>query len=280
MVSLENTKNPKGGFSFESITQANDDYVEPTTSGSAANLLRNEENIPLTVETEPNFKQINTTFLIILQILSVILLEVGVFVIPIVCGKNDENCKEFGGFDVVVFIHGGLWIIKYLFDRCYQYHHMKSRRYGYLDFYRKTRFIRSLPFLLVSASNSMLIFLIKILNKYCPTQCTSQNLTSVNFLQIYVSVETIILLPILIHYLILTIKFNRSRKSPDIIKEMDRPLFLPAQLKDLGYKDSTYISTILEYQADMIRYYQERDEKLTRKLHQLTDKSGPIENIN
>ena len=61
---------------------------------------------------------------------------------------------------------------------------------------------------------------------------------------------------------------------------MDRPLFLPSQLKDLGYKDSTYISNILEYQADMIRYYQERDDQLTRKLHQLTDKSAPIININ
>ncbi len=92
---------------------------------------------------------------------------------PIICGKND--CQEFSGFDVVLFIQGGYWILEYSFDRFvyinqtvdlstalliesnasrfYQYHHMQSRRNGYLEFYRKTRFVRSLPFLIISASN-------------------------------------------------------------------------------------------------------------------------------
>lgn len=60
---------------------------------------------------------------------------------------------------------------------------------------------------------------------------------------------------------------------------MDRPVFLPSQLKDLGYKDSNYVSNVLENQADMIRYLQERNEKLTQKLFQVTEKSNAA-NIN
>ena len=77
----------------------------------------------------------------------------------------------------------------------------------------------------------------------------------------------------------MTIKFNREKKSPDISTEIDRPIFVPAQLKDIGYKDSTYVSNILENQGDMIRYLQERNEKLSQKLYQLTN-SRSSANIN
>lgn len=132
-----------------------------------------------------------------------IILEVGVFVIPILCGTNNEKCTPFGGFDIVVFIHAGYWILKYMFDRFYHYKHMWHRRQGYLEFYRVTRWLRTIPFLIISAGNSLLIVLIKILNKYCPaqTKCTSANLTEINFLQIFVSIETALLIPILVYYL-------------------------------------------------------------------------------
>jgi hypothetical protein len=109
------------------------DSIEPSTSNY---FVGNNDNIPLTIEFEPNFKQIGTTFVIVFQILIVvcikltnsfllnfiliylkILIEVGVFTIPILCGKNDENCRNFGGFDIFLFVHGGYWILKYSFDR-------------------------------------------------------------------------------------------------------------------------------------------------------------------
>ncbi len=69
-----------------------------------------------------------------------------------------------------------------------------------------------------------------------------------------------------------TIKFNKAKKSPDIVLEMSKPTgFITSQLKDIGYKDSTYLSNILENQADMIRYLQERNDKLSQKLYQLSN---------
>ena len=64
---------------------------------------------------------------------------------------------------------------------------------------------------------------------------------------------------------------------PDI--ENERPVFLPSQLKEIGYKDSSYISNILENQADMIRFLQERNEKLLEKVYQLSN-NKPAPNIN
>lgn len=62
---------------------------------------------------------------------------------------------------------------------------------------------------------------------------------------------------------------------------MDRPVFVTSQLKDLGYKDSNYLNNVLENQADMIRYLQERNETLTQKLYQLSEKTGATtSNIN
>ena len=183
--------------------------------------------------------------------------------------------------------------------------------------------VRSLPLTIISAGNSMLVVLIKILQNYCPVECTSDKLTPNNFLQIFVSLENILLLPIMIYYLSKpknfivisylcfvnfyshseqTISFNMAKKSPDINTELERPIFSPNQLKDIGFKvcqclfhliqfnfklnkiskDSNYVSNILEKQADMIRYLQERNEKLSRKLYQMNDKTNisNVTNIN
>jgi len=280
MVSLDNTKNLKGGFSFESVTPIHDDFVENDTM--IGNIETNNDQLPLTSDQEPNFKKIATTFVIILQIFTVVTLEVGVFMIPYLCGDKNQNCSNIKDFDLIVYIHSAYWLLKFLFDRFYHFHHMKSRRHGYLEFYRVTRLVRSLPLTIISAGNSILLVLVKILQNYCPVECTPDKLTPNNFLQIFVSLENILLLPIMIYYLKQTISFNMAKKKPDINTELERPIFSPTQLKDIGFKDSNYVTNILENQADMIRYLQERNEKLSRKLYQMNDKTNisNITNIN
>jgi hypothetical protein len=62
---------------------------------------------------------------------------------------------------------------------------------------------------------------------------------------------------------------------------MDKPAaFSGSQFKDIGFKDSSYLTNVLENQADMIRYLQERNEKLSQKIFQLTQKSNISQNIN
>ncbi|CAF0758581.1 unnamed protein product [Brachionus calyciflorus] len=275
MVSLENTRNAKGGFTFEQIINSNEDYTDqPQVSFVSSN-----DNIPLTSEAEPNFKQIKTTFVIIAHIFMCILFLISAYVIPLIFEKKSDIFSKFQPIDIVLFIHAFYWVVFYIFDRVYQFHHMKSRRNGYLEFYRSTRLIRSLPLITISAGNAMIIVLLRVFDKYCSNSCTSANLTPLSFIQIFTSVEFGMVLLILFKYLYMTIRFNRSKKMPDINQELERPVFSASQIHDLGYKDSSYLSTILENQADMIRYLQEKNDTLTHKLYQQSQKSN-LANIN
>lgn len=272
MVSLEDSKNPRGGFTFETTSGRLDDFDESITASNTANLSQMNDTMPLTTTVEPNFRKIKTSAAIIFQIFLIILFEVGVFALPIVC---DANSLDFNAYDMLLYIHAGFWLVKFSFDRFYQYQHMKSKRDGYLEFYRETRLIRSLPLFVLSAGNSALLVLERTLSTHCKNKCTSLNLTPENFLQAFVTVECLILLPILIYYLRLTYKFNSDCRAPDITKETDRSLFQPYQLNDIGYKDSTYLRNVLENQADMIRYLQERNKNLVRKLYNVKELPHP-----
>ncbi|RNA32256.1 transmembrane protein -like [Brachionus plicatilis] len=274
MVSLENTRNPKGGFSFDQIVNSNDDFAEQ----AQISFSNTNDNIPLSSELEPSFKQIKTTFLILAQIFLSVLFISSLFLVPFLCDKNSDLCPVFEPFDILLFVHAIFWIMFYVFDRVYHFHHMKSRRNGYLAFYRNTRLVRSLPLIVISAGNAIMVVLLRVFNKYCPESCTNSHLTALDFFQIFSSVEFGLIVLILVHYSILTLKFNKLRKMPDINQELERPFFSPSQIKDLGYKDKSYLSTILENQADMLRYLQEKNETLTQKLYQQNQKVLP--NIN
>ena len=101
------------GFSFENVTPTiNDDYVD-----NISTIIAPSDTVPLTADVEPNFKRIVTTFAICAQRLTVILVEVAVFVIPRLCGRDEISCTVFPGADIIVFLHAGTWILKFLFDR-------------------------------------------------------------------------------------------------------------------------------------------------------------------
>lgn len=69
MVSLENSRNAKGGFSFDpSPTPINDEFAETISQFNNTN----SDTLPLTTDIEPNFKQIGTTYAIFLQIITIV----------------------------------------------------------------------------------------------------------------------------------------------------------------------------------------------------------------
>ena len=58
------------GFTFDTITPTNEiDFIETASNG---NFIQNED-VPLTVDVEPNFKQIGTTIAIVFQIFTVVI---------------------------------------------------------------------------------------------------------------------------------------------------------------------------------------------------------------
>ena len=91
----------------------NDDYAVDNIS----TVIAPSDTAPLTGDVEPNFKRIGTTFAICVQLLTVVLVEVAVFMIPRLCGRDEMSCTIFPGADIIVFVHAGTWILKFLFDR-------------------------------------------------------------------------------------------------------------------------------------------------------------------
>lgn len=88
--------------------------------------------------------------------------------------------------------------------------------------------------------------------------------------------------------LVLTIRFNRQCARPDAAQEDFLSTFVPLQINttEIGFRfvllgvsflfivvsplirDETYTETILEKQADLIRYLRERNDHLARLVHQ------------
>ena len=54
----------------------------------------------------------------------------------------------------------------------------------------------------------MLVILFKLIDKYCPKKCTPVDLQPQNLLQIFISLECAVLLPLLIYYLGKSIYFS------------------------------------------------------------------------
>lgn len=80
-----------------------------------------------------------------------IVVEICVFVIPLGGVCKASVCSNFS---VLCYVHGGLWVVMLMFDFFYRIQHNKNRKLGYLEFYRKTRYIRQVP-LLVSSGGSV-----------------------------------------------------------------------------------------------------------------------------
>ncbi|CAF1648863.1 unnamed protein product, partial [Didymodactylos carnosus] len=68
----------------------------------------------------------------------------------------------------------------------------------------------------------------------------------------------------------ITIKFNSQRARPDATQEDLSASFITTQTSasEIGFRDETYTESVLEKQADMIRYLRERNVYLGRLVMQ------------
>lgn len=83
-------------------------------------------------------------------------------VITVFCWISDEHTPEctaalqsIDSKTVILLGKVALWVMVFIFDRFVQHHHSAVRRRGYLDFYRLTRKIKTLPLLIHSAGEKM-----------------------------------------------------------------------------------------------------------------------------
>ena len=89
-------------------------------------------------------------------------------------------------------------------------------------------------------------------------------------LYIIVGVEVMITLPCLIYYIIRATIFNCARQAPDVIHDTySGPESPTTSVSVVGFRDGEDLDELLERQADMIRYLQQHNANLGRRILEL-----------
>ncbi|XP_065179584.1 transmembrane protein 192-like [Sycon ciliatum] len=172
-------------------------------------------------------------------------------------------------FPFYVVMHAVLWLVVAASDRVVQIFHQQVRRRGYLDFYRRNRLLRRMPFVVLSAGNAVLLVLTQFKN-CTTTDCSFSGMKWMEVLLILVSSEMLIALPCQVYYLVRVFKFNYSRPAPDVEEDLSLPYSTPwvdgGTEGDIGLREGDYLDEVLEKQADMIRYLQQHNANLARRI--------------
>ncbi|CAL1544622.1 unnamed protein product [Lymnaea stagnalis] len=256
MVSLSSQNTHAGGYfgfsddrpTLYSTNTADDDLII--------------DHIELVASPEMSHKPIRTAWAIILAKILYVALCVSAYLVPLFCDSN--QCGE-DSISLTMYIHGGMWFVLFFLDRYLLAKHNESRMNGYLDFYRKTRNIRRVPFMINSCANAIGVIVLKVLDQHCgKVQC--KFLKTTTYIQILVSAECAIAIIVLIVYLVHTVRFNQKKALPDVTQEELMTSFVNSHSSaDVGYRNENYIDQVMEKQADMIRYLRQHTENLARR---------------
>ncbi|XP_015748818.1 PREDICTED: transmembrane protein 192-like [Acropora digitifera] len=225
---------------------------------------------------ENRFQPIHTAWIALLQLILFVAFETLQFVLA---NENLINRKSLslGGpdapFRLFVVLHVALWVLVFISDRILQCQHHKSQKNGYLQFFRETKELRRLPHAILSLGINYY--------GYCSQLC----LRSV--VRTYKKGAKI-----------LDGILNRKQKQRlcQICGDKQRvlwyfpkwPIFssiytlsvsgpswcvvyaLSIAFHFFYLRDNDYLDEVLEKQADMIRYLQQHNANLGKRLMKLT----------
>lgn len=225
---------------------------------------------------ETKFHPLHTTWIAILQLFLFIAYETMQFLVP-----NEHLMKgvslSLGGtdppFSFLAVVHVGLWVIIFISDRVLQYLHHQSQAKGYLEFFRETKELRRIPYAILSIGNAVLLIIFAVMG-HDTNRSTRGGLALFNILQIIFTIEFILCVPGILWYLVKVLKFNRRRPLPDAEDSDFQNTYLINGISNsvtvTGYRDNDYLDEVLEKQADMIRYLQQHNANLGKRLMKLT----------
>lgn len=168
-------------------------------------------------------------------------------------------------------VHVVVWAVAGVFDRIIQWRHQVLRRKGYLKFYRKMRNIRRVPFIMVSLVNAVILLFVSLLYIFGANDCSVyKSLRPVDFLYLIVGLELLLTLPCLIYYIVRATLFNIAHQPPDVIQDTYSGSTSPTtSVTAVGFRDGEDLDELLERQADMIRYLQQHNANLGRRILEL-----------
>lgn len=263
MVSLSGEQG-QGGYFF------NQEDSTPGLASQVQDEVLASETGSLGLLEENRFQPIHTAWIALFQLIFFIAFETLQFVLSELVNPASLS---LGGpdppFYFLLVLHVSLWVVVFISDRILQCLHHKSQANGYLQFFRETKELRRLPHAILSLGNAVLLLIVAVFSN----KSHEGSLARYSILQIVFSIEFVICVPGIMWYLVKVVKFNRKRPLPDA-QNVD---FVsqnygdaPGTLSITGYRDNDYLDEVLEKQADMIRYLQQHNANLGKRLMKLT----------
>ncbi|XP_056301635.1 transmembrane protein 192 [Danio aesculapii] len=247
------------------FTQSTDD--DPLIDGP----LVSQDALESAIKRE--FQTLSTHWAVgVLSFLHVVYVVVCI-VITVFCWISDEHTSEctaaLNGIDsktVVLLGKVALWVVVFIYDRVIQRRHSAVRRKGYLDFYRTTRGIKSLPLLIHSAGNAAILTVI------APSSLLDANVKnlSVYLLLAIICLELLLTIICLLRYTVHVVKFNSKKPHPDVTEEERSYGCSSDAHTETGFRDGSSLEDVVEKQADLIDYLKQHNSVLSRRILTLT----------
>ncbi|XP_066516051.1 transmembrane protein 192 [Hoplias malabaricus] len=197
-------------------------------------------------------------------------------VLAVLCWLTDDHLAEckavlngVGTQTVVLLGKVALWLLVFVLERCIQRHHNSVRKRGYLQFYRNTRNLKSLPLLIHSSGNAAVLLVI------APSSLLNQKVKnlSIYLLLVVICVEFVMTLICLLIYTARVVRFNNQRPGPDINEEERAHAYAPNASDahtETGFRDGSCLEEVVEKQADLIEYLKQHNTLLSKRILTLT----------
>ncbi|XP_073721157.1 transmembrane protein 192 [Misgurnus anguillicaudatus] len=258
---MESGRSSTHGISNVEFTQSTDE--EPLIDGPVLSQDALESAIRREFQTLPTHWAVG-----VLSFLHVVYVALCV-VITVFCWISDEHSAQctaaLQGIDsksLVVLGKVALWVFVFIYDRFVQHHHNAVRRRGYLNFYRMTRGMKSLPLLIYSAGNAAMLTVIassSLLDAHV------KNL-SVYLLLTIICLELLLSIICLIKYAVHVVRFNSKKPRPDVNEEERSFGCSSDEHTETGFRDGSSLEEVVEKQADLIDYLKHHNTLLNKRI--------------
>lgn len=229
------------------------------------------------------FKPIRTLPIVIFLLITDVSVLITSFVLPQYYNSFDYP-RHPSLYSTLLYLQITLWVLTVIADQLISRRHQKSQLSGFLEFNRKIMPLMRAFLITVTSCSILLLTSAAVSWDYCPREGTCSQfvpLTPAHYVQIILSLQTSILLPVCLAYSVRIHQFNTSRPLPDILEgQMVYSLSrsLPA-FEDVGVRE-TPDDTLLEKQAEAIHFLKEHNARLSRKILSLTDQLGRYSDAN
>lgn len=302
MVSLANdsftpSTGSRGAFFFDDLGVENDDAPVPNnhvnvhqTGGRGSINAGGDEDdddvdlliprrsllTPSEDSSADSFITVKTPWVLALEFLLFVAMEIAVFLVPHFLSARDKYATaDELPYYILLYSHGALWFVVFVFDRILWSQHRKAQGRGYLEFYRSTRTLRQAPLFIVSLFTAVLLLVATFLQQF-PTHSPQSaaslaakpsvntpaldvpsdqsflqklwaSLDENNVVQIVVTLEIVPAMMCLAVLMARTVHFNGLRHPPDVQQEEAMmqstvPGLRGAASRDVGFRDASVLN--------------------------------------